>query len=144
MKRWMTIVLLALVLTVVVLLAITGLPESEPVRYGVEAPIPEDAAPVGVSRFAEWNLAVHTGEMTPNAIKRVYGGQTIRLQVVAWDFGAGDGWTFEIPGMNVSERVAPGEPLRFEVTPVNYNNYQVFARSGDIEHSVVLIVGRAE
>lgn len=121
------------------------LPFDERALVGVEQDIPEDAAPPpGVSRFVDWNVVLHRDGIMPRDGSFAYGGQTIRLRLTALDFGDGDGWTFEIPGLDVSERVVPGEPVRIEITPRAYNNYQVISQSGMLEHRTLLRVAPPE
>jgi len=143
MKKTVLIILLALVVVAVAVFVFLDLqaPVSQSPVIGVEQPIPEGAAPPpGVSRFTEWNLALYQEGITPDSIKTVYGGQTIRLRVTAIDNGYGEGYVFEIPGLDVQERVQPGNPVSLEITPTVYNNYAVRSTAGGITHTSVLIV----
>ena len=78
--------------------------------------------------------------VNPPGVTSVIGGQTLRFQLIAEDMGAGDGWLFEIPRLDISERVLPGQTVRLEVTPQNYNNNRVEVSSGNITHTAVLRV----
>ena len=142
----MRFLLVALVLGVVVASAAAvfflQLPREEPAPpIGVERPIPEDVVlPAQIPRVVQVTYILHREELSPAGVTRIIGGQTMRLQLSALDFGTGEGWLFEIPGLEVSETVLPGQTVRLELTPRTYNNFVVRATSGDITHTAVLRV----